>query len=145
VHFGWLAVHLQLTYRWLLEQLAAQGYAVVATPFVNTLEHAVIAQSVLQSFESAIAQLHATGVFRKRYLPIYGLGHAWAANPLTHRQPLPRRTSRYNILVSFNNYAAREAIPLRSSSRLPSPLSLPPSPWKPSTSCEIAMASAATC
>jgi len=69
-----------LTYRWLLEQLAAQGYAVVATPFVNTLEHAVIAQSVLQSFESAIAH-YTQQVFSKRYLPIYGLGHSMGCKP----------------------------------------------------------------
>jgi len=74
VHFLWVffvAAAPQLTYRWLL----GMGYA-VATPGTS-FEHAVIAQSVLQSFESAIAH-HATGVFRKRYLPIYGL--AWAAN-----------------------------------------------------------------
>lgn len=115
VHFlggAFVAAAPQLTYRWLLEQLAAQGYAVVATPFVNTLEHAVIAQSVLQSFESAIAQLHATGVFRKRYLPIYGLGHSMGCKLHLLIGSLFHVERAGNILVSFNNYAAREAIPL---------------------------------
>jgi dipeptidyl aminopeptidase/acylaminoacyl peptidase len=41
VHFlggAFVAAAPQLTYRWLLEALASQGYAVVATPFVNTLD-----------------------------------------------------------------------------------------------------------
>lgn len=102
----------QLTYRWLLEQLADHGYVVVATPFVNTLDHTAIAKSVLQSFEGAIAQLHATSVLRKRYLPIYGLGHSMGCKLhllIGSLFPVERAG---NILISFNNYAAQEAIPL---------------------------------
>ena len=115
VHFlggAFVAAAPQLTYRWLLEQLAATNYAVVATPFVNTLDHAAIAQSVLQSFESAIAELHSTSVLRKRYLPIYGLGHSMGCKLhllIGSLFPVERAG---NILISFNNYAAREAIPL---------------------------------
>lgn len=115
VHFlggAFVAAAPQLTYRWLLEQLAAKNYAVVATPFVNTLDHAAIAQSVLQSFESAIAELHSTSVLRKRYLPIYGLGHSMGCKLhllIGSLFPVERAG---NILISFNNYAAREAIPL---------------------------------
>ena len=43
---------------------------------MNTLDHAAIAKSVLQSFESAIAELQAKGILRRRYLPIYGMGHS---------------------------------------------------------------------
>jgi len=49
VHFlggAFVATAPQLTYRWLLEQLAAENYVVVATPFVNTLDHTAIARSV---------------------------------------------------------------------------------------------------
>jgi len=42
-----------------------------------------------------IAQLHATAVLRKRYLPIYGLGHSMGCK-LTYRQPLPGRTATYS-------------------------------------------------
>ncbi len=67
VHFlggAFVATAPQVTYRWLLEQLAAKNYAVVATPFVNTLDHAAIAQSVLQSFERTLDQLHSTAMLR---------------------------------------------------------------------------------
>lgn len=115
VHFlggAFVAAAPQLTYRWLLEQLAAKNYAVVATPFVNTLDHAAIAQSVLQSFESAIAELHSTSVLRKRYLPIYGLGHSMGCKLHLLIGSLFTVERAGNILISFNNYAAREAIPL---------------------------------
>ena len=115
VHFlggAFVATAPQLTYRWLLEELAAKGYVVVATPFLNTLDHAAIAQSVLQSFDSVIAQLHTTSVLRKRYLPVYGLGHSMGCKLhllIGSLSPVERAG---NILISFNNYAARDAIPL---------------------------------
>ncbi len=115
VHFlggAFVAAAPQLTYRWLLEQVAARGYIVVATPFVNTLDHAAIAKSVLQSFERTLENLQATGVLRKRYLPIYGLGHSMGCKLhllIGSLFPVERAG---NILISFNNYAAREAIPL---------------------------------
>jgi len=115
VHFlggAFVAAAPQLTYRWLLENLAAQGYVVVATPFVNTLDHAAIAKSVWQSFERTLEQLHSTAVLRKRYLPIYGLGHSMGCKLhllIGSLFPIERAG---NILISFNNYAAGDAIPL---------------------------------
>lgn len=115
VHFlggAFVAAAPHITYRWLLEQLAEQNYAVIATPFVNTLDHAAIAQSVLQSFEQTIEQLHATAALRKRYLPIYGVGHSMGCKLhllIGSLFPVERAG---NILISFNNYAARDAIPL---------------------------------
>ncbi|MDY7022609.1 MAG: DUF1350 family protein, partial [Cyanobacteriota bacterium] len=42
VHFlggAFVAAAPQVTYRWLLEAIAQQGYVVIATPFINTLNH----------------------------------------------------------------------------------------------------------
>lgn len=114
IHFlggAFVAAAPQVTYRWLLEQLADRGYAVVATPFVNTLDHAAIAKSVLQSFESAIAQLQAKGILRRRYLPIYGMGHSMGCKLHLLIGSLFDVERAGNILISFNNYAARDAIP----------------------------------
>ncbi|HEY9599727.1 MAG TPA: DUF1350 family protein, partial [Cyanophyceae cyanobacterium] len=50
VHFlggAFVATAPHVTYRSLLEQVARQGYAVIATPFVNTLDHIAIARDVL--------------------------------------------------------------------------------------------------
>lgn len=114
VHFlggAFVATAPHLTYRWLLEQLAGQGFAVVATPFVNTLEHAAIAKSVLQSFDRTVAELQARSLIRKRYLPVYGLGHSMGCKLHLLIGSLFSVERAGNILISFNNYAARDAIP----------------------------------
>ncbi|KJH70433.1 DUF1350 family protein [Aliterella atlantica] len=115
VHFlggAFVATAPHLTYRWLLEQLAEQGFAVVATPFVNTLDHSAIALSVLQSFDRTVAELHARSLLRRRYLPIYGLGHSMGCKLHLLIGSLFSVERAGNILISFNNFAARDAIPL---------------------------------
>lgn len=113
VHFlggAFVATAPQLTYRRLLEFLAEQGYLVVATPFVNTFDHAEIAKSVLISFERALAGLRSR--VSVRYLPIYGMGHSMGCKLHLLIGSLFAIERAGNILISFNNYAARDAVPL---------------------------------
>jgi Protein of unknown function (DUF1350) len=115
VHFlggAFVATAPQLTYRWLLEQLAAENYVVIATPFVNTLDHTAIARSVLNGLENATGQLYAKSLIRSRYLPIYGVGHSMGCKLHLLIGSLFNVERAGNILISFNNYAARDAIPL---------------------------------
>jgi len=115
IHFlggAFVAAAPHLTYRWLLEQLASKGYVVVATPFVNTIDHSAIAKSVLLNFERALERLHDSTHLGKRYLPIYGVGHSMGCKlHLLIGSLLPVERAG-NILISYNNYAARDAIPL---------------------------------
>ena len=114
VHFlggAFVATAPQVTYRWLLEQLGRQGYAVIATPFVNTLDHTAIARDVLNRFETTLNRLQATAVLRKRYLPIYGVGHSMGCKLHLLIGSLFSVERAGNILISFNNYPARRAIP----------------------------------
>ncbi|ADI62804.1 DUF1350 family protein [Trichormus azollae] len=115
IHFlggAFVATAPHLTYRWLLEQLAAKGYVVIATPFVNTLDHSTIAQSVLINFERTLERLQDTGELRKLYLPIYGVGHSMGCKLHLLIGSLFKVERAGNILISFNNYTAKEAIPL---------------------------------
>ncbi|WP_414753396.1 DUF1350 family protein [Anabaena sp. CCY 9910] len=115
IHFlggAFVATAPHLTYRWLLEQLGNKGYVVIATPFVNTLDHIAIADSVLLNFERTIERLHDSGALRKLYLPTYGIGHSMGCKLhllIGSLFPVERAG---NILISFNNYAAKDAIPL---------------------------------
>lgn len=120
IHFlggAFVATAPQLTYRRLLEFLAEQGYLVVATPFVNTFDHAEIAKSVLMSFEKALegvrtlrgAQLPQVSV---GYLPIYGIGHSMGCKLHLLIGSLFAVERAGNVFISFNNYAARDAVPL---------------------------------
>lgn len=115
IHFlggAFVATAPHLTYRWLLEQLASKGYVVIATPFVNTLDHSAIAKSVLLNFERALERLQDNSAIRKRYLPIYGIGHSMGCKLHLLIGSLFNVERAGNILISFNNYAARDAIPL---------------------------------
>ncbi len=115
IHFlggAFVATLPHLTYRWLLEHLADRGYVIIATPFVNTLDHVAIAQSVLRKFERTLEILQETREIRKVYLPIYGLGHSMGCKLHLLIGSLFTVQRAGNILISFNNFAANEAIPL---------------------------------
>ena len=115
VHFlggAFVATAPQVTYRLLLEDLGAKGYVVIATPFVNTFDHGAIAQTVLQNFERTLEHLRAKAILRRRYLPIYGIGHSMGCKLhllIGSLFPVERAG---NILISFNNFSARDAVPL---------------------------------
>lgn len=114
IHFlggAFVATAPQLTYRWLLENIANHGYVVIATPFVNTLDHQAIAQSVLKSFEFTLEKVKDLGLIRKRYLPIYGVGHSMGCKLHLLIGTLPGIDRAGNILISFNNFTANKAIP----------------------------------
>ncbi|MEO0408080.1 MAG: DUF1350 family protein [Cyanobacteria bacterium P01_A01_bin.135] len=99
-----------LTYRWLLEQLASEGYAVVATPFINTMDHTAIAHQVLLTFDRA--QDYLRDNFQRRHLPIYGLGHSMGCKVHLLIGSLFEEERAGNIFLSFNNFPARRSIPL---------------------------------
>ena len=113
VHFlggAFVATAPHITYRWLLEQLCKEGYLVIATPFVNTLDHTAIARNVLNRFESILDRLHSR-ILPQRYLPIYGIGHSMGCKLHLLIGSLFSVERAGNILISFNNYPARRAIP----------------------------------
>ncbi|MBD2090033.1 DUF1350 family protein [Microcoleus sp. FACHB-1515] len=112
IHFlggAFVATAPQLTYRSLLEFLAAENYAIVATPFVNTFDHSGIAVDVHKTFERTIDFVHRQA--GRRYLPIYGMGHSMGCKVhllIGSMYPIERSG---NIFMSFNNYPARRSIP----------------------------------
>jgi hypothetical protein len=115
VHFlggAFVAAAPHVTYRLLLEFLADNGYAVIATPFLNSFDHEAIARQVLWSFENGMDYLHDR-VMRRRYVPIYGLGHSMGCKlHLLIGSLFPEEERAGNILMAFNNYPARRSIPL---------------------------------
>jgi Protein of unknown function (DUF1350) len=100
----------QVTYRALLEFLASQGFAIVATPFVNTFDHAAIAHRVMRNSNLAFDYLE-TKVIR-RHLPIYGIGHSMGCKLHVLIGSLYPQERAGNILISFNNYPAKRSIPM---------------------------------
>lgn len=114
VHFlggAFVATAPQISYRSILEQIAKAGYAIVATPFLNTLDHKAIARAVLNRFETVLARLQTGNKLGKRYLPIYGVGHSMGCKLHLLIGSLYDVERAGNILISFNNYPASRAIP----------------------------------
>jgi len=123
IHFlggAFVAAAPHLTYRWLLEALHNEGYAVIATPFVNTFDHSAIAQETLTTFEQGFIYLCKKHPALQD-LPIYGIGHSMgckvhllvgslASKSAMGHQLINQRAG--NIFISFNNFPARKAIPL---------------------------------
>ena len=115
VHFlggAFVAAAPQITYRLLLEDLAKQGYAIIATPFVNTFDHRSIASKVYNSFEDTLELLQDRRYLPDRYLPIYGVGHSMGCKLHLTIGSMYDVKREGNILISFNNFSARDAVPL---------------------------------
>jgi Protein of unknown function (DUF1350) len=132
IHFlggAFVAAAPQATYRRLLESLANQGYAIIATPFINTLDHRTIAKTTLQQFRRALDWLEQRRVIPND-LPIYGLGHSMGCklHLLIGCYDRDREERAGNILISYNNYSSSEAIPLVGSLNLGNAVEFTPTP-----------------
>jgi hypothetical protein len=113
IHFlggAFVAAAPHLTYRRLLEFFADKGYIIIATPFVNTFDHEEIAETVLWSFNRGIKLLQDRHQLSPA-LPIYGLGHSMGCKLHLLIGSLFEINRSGNILMSFNNFGAKEAIP----------------------------------
>ncbi|MEL7360197.1 MAG: DUF1350 family protein [Cyanobacteria bacterium J06560_6] len=114
IHFlggAFVAAAPHLTYRWLLESLYHENYAVIATPFINTFDHQAIASETFITFQQGLTVLRKQRPELKE-LPIFGLGHSMGCKVhllIGSTQTVERAG---NIFISFNNFPARKSIPL---------------------------------
>ena len=114
IHFlggAFVATAPQLSYRTFLEQIAREGYVIIATPFLNTFDHLTIAREVLNRFETILERLHRSNSLGRSYLPLYGLGHSMGCKLHLIIGSLFEVKRSGNILISYNNYPAKKAIP----------------------------------
>ena len=100
-----------LTYRWLLEQLADSGFAVITTPCLNTFDHAAIARDVLNRFETIRDRLYYRKMLNDTALPIYGLGHSMGCKLHLLIGSVYEVERAGNILISYNNFPVNRSIP----------------------------------
>ena len=114
IHFlggAFVATAPQISYRTFLEKIGREGYAIIATPFLNTFDHFTIAREVLNRFETILERLHRNNSLGRSYLPIYGIGHSMGCKIHLIIGSLFEVKRSGNILISFNNYPAKKAIP----------------------------------
>lgn len=106
----------QLTYRLFLERLCERGFVIVATPYASGFDHLRIADEAQFKFDRCMRALMDDSKYRPlvENLPVYGVGHSLGA--LTHlligaRYAVQRKG---NVIISFNNRSASDAIPFLS-------------------------------
>jgi hypothetical protein len=97
-----------ISYRYLLERLAEQGYLVVATPFSLSFDHLTTCDAVISRFE------RIAPVLARTYgpLPVVGVGHSCGALlQLLITSLFPDTPRAANALISFNNKPVSDAVP----------------------------------
>ena len=100
----------QLTYRYLLEQLASRGFFVIATPFETNFEHLRIADDVHLKYTQCVKVLGP----RVEGLQTIGVGHSLGALEqllLCSRYKDVNANRAGNVMISFNNKPVTDAIP----------------------------------
>lgn len=114
VHFlggAFVATAPQISYRNILEQICQEGFVIIATPFINTFNHFEIARNVLNRFETVTERLRKDNSLTSGYIPIYGIGHSMGCKLHLLINSLYQVERVGNILISFNNYPAKQAVP----------------------------------
>uniref|UniRef100_A0A383W0Y9 Uncharacterized protein n=1 Tax=Tetradesmus obliquus TaxID=3088 RepID=A0A383W0Y9_TETOB len=106
----------QLSYRQFLEGLAARGVLVITTPFGTSFDQLRTADEVQYKFDRCCKALTA----EVGELPVYGVGHSMGSllHMLINARYAVKREG--NVLMSYNNRPATDAIPFLSPILAPS-------------------------
>ncbi|CAO2818527.1 unnamed protein product [Amaranthus hypochondriacus] len=108
-----------VTYSYLIEMLAKEGYLVVLVPYNVTFNHEDAARQVYERFNTCLDTLLTTGLSEANLdaselvgLPVFSVGHSNGAllQVLTASYFFDR-LPKANAVVSFNNRSATEAVP----------------------------------
>ncbi|XP_028126355.1 uncharacterized protein LOC114323085 isoform X3 [Camellia sinensis] len=109
----------EVTYSYLLELLANEGYLIISVPYNVTFDHAEAAREIYERFIACLdristsglpsANLTATELFN---LPLYSVGHSnGALLQLLTGSYFSEKIAKANAIISFNNRPATEAVP----------------------------------
>lgn len=98
-----------VSYRYMLERLAAEGYLIVATPYSLSFDHLSTCDAVLSRFEMIAGDLART----YGALPVIGVGHSCGALlQLLITSLFPDTPRAANALISYNNKPVQDAVPV---------------------------------
>lgn len=98
-----------ISYRYVLERLSAQGFLIVATPYQLSFDYLMTCDTILGKFEKIAPML------ARQYgaVPVVGVGHSCGA--LLHlliTSLFPDTPRAANALISYNNKSVNDAVPL---------------------------------
>ncbi|KAL0917536.1 hypothetical protein M5K25_012603 [Dendrobium thyrsiflorum] len=109
----------ELTYSFLMELLANEGFLIVSVPYGVTFDHTTVAREVYERFHSCLDRLVSSGVPDSNLtgselcdLPLCSVGHSnGALLQMLVGSYFPEKIPKANAVISFNNKPASEAVP----------------------------------
>ena len=98
-----------ITYRYILEKLAQNGFLIVSTPYTLSFDYITTCDDIITRFERIAPSL------AKQYgpIPVIGVGHSCGS--LLHlliTTLFPDTPRAANVLISYNNKNVKDAVPL---------------------------------
>ncbi|XP_009399642.2 uncharacterized protein LOC135673078 [Musa acuminata AAA Group] len=109
----------EVTYSFLMEWLAKEGFLVVSVPYNVTFDHEKAAKEVYERFHCCMDSLFASGIpdagiaaLDVSSLPLYSVGHSnGALLQMLIGSYFDEKIAKANVVISFNNRPAAEAVP----------------------------------
>ncbi|CAL9091592.1 hypothetical protein MUK42_20648 [Musa troglodytarum] len=109
----------EVTYSFLMEWLAKEGFLVVSVPYNVTFDHEKAAKDVYERFHCCMDSLFASGIpdagitaLDISSLPLYSVGHSnGALLQMLIGSYFDEKIAKANAIISFNNRPAAEAVP----------------------------------
>lgn len=109
----------EVTYSYLIEQLAKEGFVIISVPYNVTFDHANAAKQVYERFNSSLDSILISGLPHANLtpqqlvnLPLFSVGHSNGAllQVLTGSY-FSENIPKANAIISYNNRSATEAVP----------------------------------
>lgn len=109
----------EVTYSYLLELLANEGYLIISVPYNVTFDHAQAAREIYERFIVCLDRISTSGLPSANltatefvHLPLYSVGHSnGALLQLLTGSYFSEKIPKANAIISFNNRPATEAVP----------------------------------
>ncbi|KAK2398873.1 initiation factor 4F subunit [Trifolium repens] len=109
----------QLTYGYLIELLAKEGFVVVVVPYNVTFDHSLAAKQVYDKFHTCLDTILTNGLPQANLLPaqledlpIFSVGHSnGALLQVLIGSLFSEKLPKANAVIAYNNRPATEAVP----------------------------------
>ncbi|KAL5698218.1 hypothetical protein ACHQM5_029285 [Ranunculus cassubicifolius] len=109
----------EVTYSHLIELLAKEGYLIISVPYNVTFDHAEAVKAVYERFHVCLDTILTSGLpdvqissDELAQLPLYSVGHSnGALLQLLMGSYFCDKIPKANVIISFNNRPASEAVP----------------------------------
>ncbi|ESW33111.1 hypothetical protein PHAVU_001G044100 [Phaseolus vulgaris] len=109
----------EVTYGYLIEFLAKEGFLVVVVPYNVTFDHSQAAKQVYERFQACLGTILTSGLpqanlspAQLKDLPLFSVGHSnGALLQLLTGSLYSEKIPKANAIISYNNRPATEAVP----------------------------------